>query len=256
MRRIAEREGPWVIALAIAAGLSFAGCGCGGDDGPGDRDAGGGGSDTGMGGDSGMGGFDAGPIDADVPDPCKFMMCPPFETCVAGVCQPYPTCAGDGSCPDPADVCRARRCVPGTEDIDGDGVPAATDCDETNPMISPMEPEHCNGIDDNCDMMIDEGDPVALCMEDPSGGECVMGGCGCPMGRFDLDGMPGCECEAMPVTTQGASCADAIDLGDLHDTGMMSTQTSNVLPADRAVWYRFNAVAGPDGSCDAFRARV
>jgi hypothetical protein len=194
----------------------------------------------------------------DVPpvDPCLGVMCGPFETCDRGSCVPYPTCMGDGSCPEAGEVCRARRCVPGDVDIDGDGVPAMDDCDETDPHVSPMEPEHCNGIDDNCDTMIDEGDPIALCMEDPSGGECVMGGCGCPMGRFDLDGMPGCECDGTPATTQGVACADAIDLGELHDTGAMMVQSANVLPDDREVWYHFRAVDDADGSCDAFHARV
>jgi hypothetical protein len=185
-------------------------------------------------------------------------MCPPFEACFEGTCGPLPACLGDGSCPDPADVCRSRRCVPGDVDVDGDGVPARDDCDETDPGVSPMAMERCNGIDDNCDMMIDEGDPAALCAGDPSGGECVEGGCGCPAGRFNLDGMPGCECDGAPAATQGVACADAIDLGPIADTAMTVTQTGNVLPDDREVWYRVRAVANGDdgGACDQFHARV
>jgi hypothetical protein len=245
---------PIAFVLVLAAGA--AGCSCG--DGGGGTMADGGARDgrvvrVDAAGRDGMVGIDAPPV-----DPCEGVMCPPFESCIDGICEPFGACAGDGSCPESGDVCRARRCIPGDADIDGDGVPARDDCDETNPEVSPMAPEVCNAIDDNCDMMIDEGDPIALCMSDPSGGECIMGGCGCPAGRFNLDGLPGCECDGTPVASQGVACADAIDLGALADTAATMTQTGNVLPDDREVWYRFRAVDNPDdgGACDQFHARV
>ena len=47
-------------------------------------------------------------------------------------------------------------CVP-TDDWDGDGVPAPTDCDDSDPQVYPDAPELCNGHDDDCDGIIDEG---------------------------------------------------------------------------------------------------
>ena len=44
-----------------------------------------------------------------------------------------------------------------TEDADGDGSPAGTDCDDTNAAVGPDVAEVCNGIDDNCNGEVDEG---------------------------------------------------------------------------------------------------
>lgn len=41
-------------------------------------------------------------------------------------------------------------------DVDGDGVVAADDCDDTAPQVSPDLPERCNGLDDDCDGLVDE----------------------------------------------------------------------------------------------------
>ncbi|MFO0759131.1 MAG: MopE-related protein [Byssovorax sp.] len=44
-------------------------------------------------------------------------------------------------------------------DADGDGVAAPADCDDSDPNIHPGASETCNGLDDNCDGTVDEGDP-------------------------------------------------------------------------------------------------
>lgn len=65
-------------------------------------------------------------------------------------------------------VCLSARIDDTTEcqDRDGDGFfaapcstvsPDAIDCDDTNPNVSPQAREVCNGIDDNCNGVIDEG---------------------------------------------------------------------------------------------------
>ena len=42
-------------------------------------------------------------------------------------------------------------------DLDGDGWDHTVDCDDTDPAVSPGAREQCNGIDDDCDALVDEG---------------------------------------------------------------------------------------------------
>jgi hypothetical protein len=252
----------WALSIAALLGAGCASGVVGEDSGVGSDDGGrrdGGRRDAGR--DSGT--RDSGPMDADVPDPdgggpdCGGMRCAPFQYCDSGICRDYPGCAGDGTCPRPTDVCENRRCVPGDVDIDGDGVPAAEDCDETNPDRFPGNTEVCSPIDENCDGAVDEGDPATLCESSADGGECMAHVCGCLPGRFDVDrSMPGCECMAAPSIDQGTACDAAIDLGDIADTGAMLSVSGNAMGAGRDVWYRFRGVDGADTSCDNYHVRA
>jgi hypothetical protein len=199
---------------------------------------------------------DAGRDAFATPDVCGGVTCTDFQYCMGGACVDYPNCRGDGTCPTPGDVCRSRRCVPGTVDIDGDGDPASTDCDETNPARSSRLPEVCDTLDNNCNGAADDGDPSAMCATSPTGGLCMAGGvCACPVGSYDIDrAAAGCECMAAPGVTQGTACTSPIDLGDIPDTMGSMTVTGNAI--DRDVWYRFRAVDTADASCDQFNVGV
>jgi hypothetical protein len=47
------------------------------------------------------------------------------------------------------------------DDVDFDGAPLATDCDDTDPTRSPLAVEVCDGVDNDCDWLIDNDDPDA-----------------------------------------------------------------------------------------------
>ncbi len=54
-------------------------------------------------------------------------------------------------------------------DSDNDGYTDDLDCDDTNPAISPVAEEVCNGVDDNCNGTVDEGLETATWFIDTDG---------------------------------------------------------------------------------------
>ena len=86
-------------------------------------------------------------------------------------------------------------------------------------------PETCNGKDDDCDGMIEEGDPNVLCGGSPppnatwacTNGACVLGACNPGWAAFPPGPTAqGCSC---PVDMAGATCATAASAGMVSDTG-------------------------------------
>jgi hypothetical protein len=47
---------------------------------------------------------------------------------------------------------------PGTVDQDGDGSPVSEDCNDADPRVFPGNPEVCDGVDNNCNAAVDDGD--------------------------------------------------------------------------------------------------
>ena len=55
-------------------------------------------------------------------------------------------------------ACPAELVVGAYPDRDEDGSPTARDCNDDDPAISPLVDEACNGVDDNCDGLVDDAE--------------------------------------------------------------------------------------------------
>ncbi|MDH5492755.1 MAG: MopE-related protein [Myxococcales bacterium] len=154
-------------------------------------------------------------------------------------------CSGVGVCTDGMQEC----------DETGMGVRCST---FPGGSLDRSSAESCDGLDNDCNGRIDDGDPESLCLSDPIGGSCEAGACACPPGMVDLDRTlgTGCECALVPAADEGTSCEAAIDLGDLPDDGSLISVEGNALPADRELWYRVRALDLPDAGCDATHLRA
>ena len=54
-------------------------------------------------------------------------------------------------------------------DVDGDGYSFTDDCDDSNPLVYPDTEEICDGVDNNCDSVVDEGVLLFYIDEDGDG---------------------------------------------------------------------------------------
>jgi hypothetical protein len=90
-------------------------------------------------------------------------------------------------------------------DADGDGVPAADDCDDQDATVYPDAPELCNGVDDDCDGQVDEdGDTLWYADGDGDGfGDPSISELGCEPGVGFVATGDDCD-DADPAVFPGA----------------------------------------------------
>ena len=111
---------------------------------------------------------DAAKCDSDLGCDDDGVLCNGAERCVSGYCRPALRPACDDNNPCTVDACNeASKACSHTQtalaDIDGDGHYAiacggdADDCDDSNPLVYPGHPELCDGVDNNCNGIVDEG---------------------------------------------------------------------------------------------------
>ncbi|MCC7538535.1 MAG: hypothetical protein IT379_20090, partial [Deltaproteobacteria bacterium] len=132
--------------------------------------------------------------DCDDGNPCNGMeSC--FEASHSCIVGRPPDCADANACT--ADACSPAMpggCTHVPVDADGDGASptslgaCGTDCDDTSAAIHPGATEVCNGVDDDCDGMID--DVSRTCERDMDGDRfadetMTMTACECPAGWIE-----------------------------------------------------------------------
>jgi hypothetical protein len=118
---------------------------------------------------------------------------------------------------------RIERDAPGTGDVcaagvvdgDIDGSPSDLDCNDADPTLSPINPEICDGVDNNCDTIADEGNPGGGMTCGVSAlGECQRGTTYCVGGAIVCEGEigPGPEfCDGLDNDCDGTADNNVID---------------------------------------------
>ena len=152
-----------------------------------------------------------------------------IQTCLPGCGEATSECPRGFECEDiQRDLTPAVAvCVPQDTvccvDEDGDGYGqgmdcTGSDCADGNEDSNPGAVELCNGLDDDCDLTIDEGDAAVICppAANVSQTACMEGACtlvSCEMGFGDcnLDTVDGCETR-LNTLTDCAICGTVCDL--------------------------------------------
>lgn len=137
--------------------------------------------------------------------------CPDRFECVANFTTsiPEPVCAPVGE----------RCCVDGDGDLYGDGIGClGIDCDESDPEINAGGLETCDGLDEDCDGTIDEGDPSLLCPAGShvastrcAGGACQIDTCDPDYDDCNAIASDGCEVD-IDTPSDCGGCGDACTL--------------------------------------------
>ncbi len=196
---------------------------------------------------------------------CPPTDCDSYDGCYNGIYRDYEDqdnfCIG---CQCTHNSCYSYHIVMTDNDGDGYGQECGNDCDDNNPLIHPGAQELCDGIDNNCNGIIDEGCNIPnatikceidglwgeghqfKCLEDNTYMECVNGSYGYKHINICLT-----RCSAAPVCN-GSSPGEILDSCDYGRTFLLDKCDENCQVKDTEYCNSDHAGCTSDPECNGF----
>lgn len=129
-------------------------------------------------------------------------------------------------------------CANGIFDVDGDGVRSDVDCDDTNAAVAPGASEVCDGLDNDCNTIVDDGFPdtdldgMKDCVDPDDDNDTVADGADCAPLDATAFGLPvevaGVDILGGPAT-QIVWTNQAIGSGTLYDIAVGGLTTAGTV---------------------------